>query len=1002
MSMPGLAWIPLILIVGALAGGGALVAKSLSGIAKKMIEAFAAVVGLIAWLCTKITTWVIGFYEPFIVAGNNAARIDEVSQVWIAVRDIANLLLIIVLLFSAILVIIRYEKGNYTIKQVLPKVVGAVLLINFSKLIIQIIIDFFHVMAGGIYQLLSSKSVGPANSAPVIPAGSAITEANAPLALIESLDYKHYLRQSTIMMYQGDFSNIEAAAAIVLVLVVVFTIMVTSISILMIYLTRFIALAMLICISPLAMVAGVLPMTQQYAKKFWEVVIKNASVGAILAMHFALAFKMVTIFDEIGAKLTTNTASFGDGEQFKYPYSEQHVPGFAMVGWNEILKILFVLVLVKNAAKAAKSTSFAEGVISTTEGAINGFGKRMARKPVDWTKKAAVKSAQLTGQGLKKIPIMPTSIGKWGRPGDFRSVEDIQAGFGKWREKTKANRARDLDMRSTEVAGKFARGASNLIPSETAKRTLGFKDTDHKSFSVELETKKIEELEKVHGSIGVGALKKRIEELNNIHPSEYTEDHAREMMVLLGKVKDHANTFNEADADILRSAVGKADKLYMDKGDNGRGHRERLFTGMDAAGRENTRLSTKGKMADKLLENDGKGNLKSNEEWVARRFGPQAIAKLDPKLIKKYMDNHWLDEDSLQRLHGDPKLMDDIVVGRAEVKKMVEDAVAGSYAQVPEGTTGPGGSPGSPGTSPAMDYETPDSELLREYQEGHKDSLNKVSFGRFLRDDSGQTMAANFGDQRLQEAIPGIENMAGVFIKEGEEKARIINALAASYEDQLRGELQEFMDGKLTGVRAERAPKSETDIASMVDQFKQTAANKKSIRLINKARLGRNARHIYQHEGYHEGLEDLGPDQIRQYWEELGEAEQENARNLIKAQYGGDMNDMEVAEEFFAEGLANTGRHAEDNGIVIKNQELAEKIKADILSRKQAASLPEGDRRDIEQSNGVLELQKLQSEKELLEQRLASSDAQALGEDEVERIRSEISKIEGLMSNFVK
>ena len=144
-------------------------------------------------------------------------------------------------------------------------------------------------------------------------------------------------------------------------------------------------------------------MTQQYAKKFWEMLIKNAAVGAILALHFALAFKIIVIFDDIGIRLTELT----DDPDMANPYSGGQMPGFADVSWGDLLKVIFTFVLVRAAVKAAKSTSFAEGFISSTEGAINGFGKRMARKPYEKAKQICTGSLKMTGQGLGRIPMIP-------------------------------------------------------------------------------------------------------------------------------------------------------------------------------------------------------------------------------------------------------------------------------------------------------------------------------------------------------------------------------------------------------------------------------------------------------------------------------------------------------------------------------------------------------------------------------------------------------------------
>ena len=578
------------------------------------------------------------------------------------------------------------------------------------------------------------------------------------------------------------------------------------------------------------------------------------------------------------------------------------------------------------------------------------------------------------------------------------SISDLKGGFTRARERAKSNRARAADIRQTEVAGRLMGQAHSAIggDSKTGKvfgRLTGVGGSDKKGLETELERKRVEELEKEHAGITATELKAKLKELDKISADDMSEDQAREVMVLAAKVKEHAKAFDRAEADMLRSTVGKADAKYMKLGDTGKNHdreREKLFAAMNAASIENSQLATKGTAATKTLDtNKDDGTLASNEEFVARRLGVQAVANLDPALLQRYIDEKLISRNTLDQII-DPRVLNSIPFNREEIEQIVNKARNDtSYQQVPEGTSSPGGGAPTPGTSPSMDRRNDDTPVIEDYRERHADTERDISFGRFLRDESGQTLAVDFDQADLKEIIPGIENMAGVFIEEGEQREKIIDALAESYEEQLRREMQDVVEGKITGVRAERSAKSEADVTRMVAEFKTVAQSKKSLRLVNKGRVGKNARHVYQHESYHEDLSNLGTEQVGQYWEQLSEADREQARQAITGEYGGDISEQMIANEFFAEALANTEMHAEDNGVVIRDQALINKIKADIIARRKGAAQPQA---EIEGESS--DVAGLIAAREALKTKLAERAAAGAAAAEIQSIQNEIASID--------
>lgn len=68
---------------------------------------------------------------------------------WTLVRDLLNLVFIFILLYAAISTILQY--GNFQVKKILPGIIVAALLINFSLMITKMVIDGSHVFAWEFY-----------------------------------------------------------------------------------------------------------------------------------------------------------------------------------------------------------------------------------------------------------------------------------------------------------------------------------------------------------------------------------------------------------------------------------------------------------------------------------------------------------------------------------------------------------------------------------------------------------------------------------------------------------------------------------------------------------------------------------------------------------------------------------------------------------------------------------------------------------------------------------
>ena len=109
--------------------------------------AVASVLGFIALLITSVVGLLITLVIQVLInvaQFNNIINVQAVSTGWVIVRDLCNMFFILILLVIAFAIILRVE--SYQWKKMLPKLLIMAVLINFSKTICGLIIDFAQVI----------------------------------------------------------------------------------------------------------------------------------------------------------------------------------------------------------------------------------------------------------------------------------------------------------------------------------------------------------------------------------------------------------------------------------------------------------------------------------------------------------------------------------------------------------------------------------------------------------------------------------------------------------------------------------------------------------------------------------------------------------------------------------------------------------------------------------------------------------------------------------------
>lgn len=186
---------------------------------------------------------------------------------WVNIRNIANILFVIA--FFAIIFSQATSIGisNYGIKRLLPRLVVIAVATNLSYFICSFLIDIFNIMGVGVINLFAIINNGAAGTIDVNNTTSVIAGGGIVLAITWAIT------SGAIV----EIFPLIAAAALAFVLMIVIMILRQAI------------LIFLVVLSPIAFVAGLLPGTQEWLKRWFDMFIALLVMYPLIMGLFAAA-----------------------------------------------------------------------------------------------------------------------------------------------------------------------------------------------------------------------------------------------------------------------------------------------------------------------------------------------------------------------------------------------------------------------------------------------------------------------------------------------------------------------------------------------------------------------------------------------------------------------------------------------------------------------------------------------------------------------------------------
>jgi hypothetical protein len=411
----------------------------MTDVAKLVGSLFAVVI----WLLGKLLVLLI-YLVVWVAQYNGFISSDAVRIGWEIVRDVCNMFFIVILLVIAFATVLNIEK--YSWKKQLPRLLLMAVLINFSKLICGVVIDFaqvimltfvngFRDIAGGNFGemlgIMNMLNIGP----------------DSPEVSVLSLAGTYIL-----------------AVVYVLISLVVITV------ILFILIMRIIMLWILVVLSPLYFLLKSTPDTESYAGQWQKQFVDNVVSGPLLAFFIWLSFASLgqsTAEGIIGKQRQDN----GSDQQYYDELStksSQASAGLATAGTPDgALKFVISIGMLVGGLMITKQLSGAAGAIAGKGlGKIEGGVKKLRDFGTN-TAKSAGKSAahmglrsagtltSLTGQGLSKV-----SGGYLGEATKKRG--EFISGWGKDIKKTKDEASTSRKLKTLNKFGIKKEGLKGL------------------------------------------------------------------------------------------------------------------------------------------------------------------------------------------------------------------------------------------------------------------------------------------------------------------------------------------------------------------------------------------------------------------------------------------------------------------------------------------------------------------------------------------------------------
>lgn len=204
----------------------------------------------------------------------------NIYLVWKNIRDLANVLFLFIFMVVVLANTLSFNVQAYTIKKMIPKLVAAAILVQFSFVISAVIIDIGNILGNGIADLINSVANIPGEQG-----GGGVGKLLANMAA----GITAVIGGGAFLVSAVTTTGATVGVAIGAIILVALTAFFAFVSIIFTLVLRKLIIVILIIISPLAFAAMVLPSTEKFFKIWMKTFIQVIMMYPIIVFMFAAA-----------------------------------------------------------------------------------------------------------------------------------------------------------------------------------------------------------------------------------------------------------------------------------------------------------------------------------------------------------------------------------------------------------------------------------------------------------------------------------------------------------------------------------------------------------------------------------------------------------------------------------------------------------------------------------------------------------------------------------------
>jgi len=236
-----------------------------TGVCSAVITVLSWIIYGFAYVAGLLLTFIIWMFVE-IIQYNDFINVPAVVTGWVIIRDLCNMFFVLILLFIAFATILRME--SYSAKKLLPKLIIMAVLINFSRTIFGLIIDFGQVI------MLTFVN------------GFAEFGASEFVKIFQVNEYLSFANTNASVQAIGGLATFGALVAGFIALLITLVVMVVFVAIIVM---RIVMLWIYTILSPLVFFGRAFPAAEKYTEQIWGDFIKQVIVGPMLAFFLWLA-----------------------------------------------------------------------------------------------------------------------------------------------------------------------------------------------------------------------------------------------------------------------------------------------------------------------------------------------------------------------------------------------------------------------------------------------------------------------------------------------------------------------------------------------------------------------------------------------------------------------------------------------------------------------------------------------------------------------------------------